>query len=333
VDRYKAMQTFVHVAKYGSLTAAARSLGISRALVSRQLTDLERRLRVRLLNRSTRLVSLTEAGRRHFEFCDRVLAEMTEEGMALLGNDAQPEGLVAVAAPEFVGDLDVGDALATFSSRYPKLKIELVLGEFLKEHGAIEAAFDVILQTRRNSAASAHAKQIARLGYVTCASPDYLAGAGAPRSPADLAAHRCLVHAEEKVWRFLQAGHTKRITVTPIFASNSFEVLAKAALQGLGVALLPRRIVWRELERRMLAPVLPRWRVPTRALYAVHMRGGIPPRRVRLLLDHLSEWFRSDPRRTQEERSCTRTGRSTSKALNAGARSTAPIGHASVRQS
>lgn len=317
MDRYKAMQTFVQVAKYGSLTAAARSLGISRALVSRQLTDLERRIRVRLLNRSTRLVSLTEAGRRHFEFCDRVLSEMAEEGMALLGNDAQPEGLVAVAAPEFVGDLDIGDALATFSSLYPKLKIELVLGEFLKEHGAIEATFDLILQTRRNPNASARAKQIARLGYVACASPDYLAATGTPRSPADLAAHRCLVHAEEKMWRFFQAGRTKRITVTPIFSSNSFEVLAKAALQGLGVALLPRRLVWLELDRRTLIPVLPKWRVPTRPLYAVYMRGGPPPRRVRLLLEHLTEWFGSDPRQDQAGRSFAPAGRSTSNALSA----------------
>ena len=317
MDRYKTMQTFVQVAKYGSLTAAARSLGISRALVSRQLTDLEQRLRVRLLNRSTRLVSLTEAGRRHFEFCDRVLAEMAEEGMALLGNDAQPEGLVAVAAPEFVGDLDIGDALATFSSRYPKLKIELALGELLKEHGAIEATFDLILQTRATSTASAQAKRIARLDYVTCASPDYLAAAGAPRSPADLAAHRCLVHAEEKVWRFFQEGSAKRITVMPIFASNSFEVLAKAALQGLGVALLPRRLVWQELHRRTLTPVLPKWRVPARPLYAVCMRGDPPPRRVRLLLDHLTEWFRTDPRRGQTGRSFASAGRSTSKALSA----------------
>jgi DNA-binding transcriptional LysR family regulator len=294
VDRYKTMQTFVQVAKYGSLTAAARSLGISRALVSRQLTDLERRLRVRLLNRSTRLVSLTEAGRRHFQFCDCLLSEIAEESMSLLGNEAQPEGHVAVAAPEFVGDLDIGDALATFSSRYPKLKIELVLGELLREHGATEATFDLILQTRSSPNTTAQAKRIARLDYITCASPDYLAGAGAPHVPADLAAHRCLVHAEETVWRYSQRGRTKRITVASAFSSNSFEVLAKAAIRGLGVALLPHRLVRQELEAQMLAPILPRWHVPAHSLYAIYTRAGTPPRRVRLMLDFLAEWFKSD---------------------------------------
>jgi DNA-binding transcriptional LysR family regulator len=214
--------------------------------------------------------------------------------MSLLGNEAQPEGHVAVAAPEFVGDLDIGDALATFSARYPRLKIELVLGELLREHGATEATFDLILQTKSRPNAAAQPRRIARLNYITCASPDYLAGMGAPHSPADLAAHRCLVHAEETVWRYSQRGRTKRITVAAAFSSNSFEVLAKAAIQGLGIALLPQRLVRQELEAQMLAPILPHWHAPAHSLYAIYTRGGAPPRRVRLLLEFLAEWFQSN---------------------------------------
>ncbi len=291
MDRYKTMQTFVQVAKYGSLTAAARSLGISRALVSRQITDLERRLRVRLLNRSTRLVSLTEPGRRHFIFCERLLTEVTEEAMLLLGNEAEVEGLISVATPEFAGDLDIGDALTNFSTRYPKIKIELVVGEVLREHGALENNFDVVLQTKHSPAIFSHAQRVAQLHYTICASPKYLANVDAPRAPADLAKLRCLVHANETTWRLSNAGRGRKVSVEPAFSSNSFEVLAKAAGQGLGIAPLPDRLAQPELKKGTLVRVLPGWRLPARSLYAVFTRHGTPPRRVRLLIDFLSEWF------------------------------------------
>ena len=287
------MQTFVQVAKYGSLTAAARSLGISRALVSRQISDLERRLRVRLLNRSTRLVSLTEPGQRHFAFCERLLAEITEESTSLLGNEAEVEGLVAVATPEFAGDLDVGEALTKFSSRYPKVKIDLVVGELLREHGALENTFDLVLQTKPNPAFSAYAQRIAQLHYTICGSPNYLHGIDLPNSPTDLVPLRCLVHANETTWRLSQGAKTKKITVEPAFSSNSFEVLAKAASQGLGIAPLPERLARRDLEAGTLLRVLPEWRLPARSLYAVFTRQGSPPRRVGLLVDFLKEWFSS----------------------------------------
>jgi len=294
VDRYKTMQTFVQVAKYGSLTAAARSLGISRALVSRQITDLERRLRVRLLNRSTRLVSLTEPGQRHFVFCERLLAEIAEESTSLLGSEAEVEGRISVAAPEFVGDLDIGDALTNFSARYPKAKIELVVGELLREHGVLENAFDIVVQTKPSSAFSKQAKRIAQLRYVICGSPAYLADVEVPRAPGDLAALRCLVHANETVWRLSRGAQTRKITVEAAFSSNSFEVLAKATMDGLGIAPLPERLAHRYLEEGALVRVLPGWRLPSRSLYGVFTSHGSPPRRVRLLLDFLTEWFRSD---------------------------------------
>lgn len=294
MDRYKTMQTFVQVAKYGSLTAAARSLGISRALVSRQITDLERRLRVRLLNRSTRLVSLTEPGQRHFAFCERLLGEIGEESTSLLGSEAEIEGLVSVAAPEFVGDLDIGDALTNFSTRYPKAKIELVVGELLREHGVIENAFDIVVQTKLNPAYANQAKRIAQLRYVICASPAYLGGVELPRTPADLVALRSLVHANETTWRLSRGGQTRKITVEPAFSSNSFEVLAKVTSEGLGISPLPERLAHPYLEEGTLVRVLPGWRLPSRPLYGVFTSHGNPPRRVRLLLDFLSEWFRAN---------------------------------------
>jgi DNA-binding transcriptional LysR family regulator len=293
VDRYKTMQTFVQVAKYGSLTAAARSLGISRALVSRQITDLERRLKVRLLNRSTRLVSLTEPGRRHFIFCERLLGEVTEEAMSLLGSEAEVEGLISVATPDFADDLDVGgDALTTFLARYPKIKIELVVGEVLREHGALENNFDVVLQTKPNPALSTHAQRITQLHYAICAAPKYLVDVETPRAPADLVKLRCLVHGNESTWRLSNAGRNRRVVVEPAFSSNSFEVLAKAAVQGLGITPLPERLIAPELKTGTLVRVLPSWRLPLRPLYAAFTRQGAPPRRVRLLIDFLAEWFR-----------------------------------------
>lgn len=294
MDRYKTMHTFVQVAKYGSLTAAARSLSISRALVSRQITDLERRLGVRLLNRSTRLVSLTDPGKRHFAFCERLLSEIAEESMSLLGSETDIEGLISVAAPEFVGDLDIGEALTNFSVRYPKAKVELVVGELLREHGVLENAFDIVVQTKPNPAYSTHAKRIAQLHYVLCAAPAYLASVEMPRGPADLAELRCLVHANETNWRLSRAGQTRKVVVEPAFSSNSFEVLAKAALEGLGIAPLPERLAHLYLDEGGLMRVLPGWRLPSRSLYGVSTSHGSPPRRVQLLIDFLTDWFRSE---------------------------------------
>jgi DNA-binding transcriptional LysR family regulator len=211
--------------------------------------------------------------------------------MSLLGNEADVEGLVTVATPEFAGDLDVGDALTNFSARYPKMKIELVVGELLREHGALENAFDIVLQTKPAQSPATHAQRIAQLHYAICASPRYLAEAEVPRSPADLTSHRCLLHASETTWRLSHAGRSRKIAVEPAFSSNSFEVLAKAAVQGLGIALLPERLAKPELDQGALARVLPSWRLPSRSLYAVFARQGAPPRRVRVLIDFLAEWF------------------------------------------
>src|SRR5262249_22961440 len=154
----------------------------------------------------------------HFVFCERLLAEITEESMSLLGSEADVEGLVSVATPDFADDLDVGgDALTSFSARYPKVKIELVVGELLREHGALENSFDIVLQTKPAASPATHAQRIAQLHYAVCASPKYLAAAQAPRMPADLAQLRCLVHANETIWRLSQAGRSRKVTVEPAF--------------------------------------------------------------------------------------------------------------------
>jgi DNA-binding transcriptional LysR family regulator len=224
-------------------------------------------------------------------FCEQLLAEMTEESMSLLGSEADVEGLVSVATPEFAGDLDVGDALTKFSARYPRVKIELVVGELLREQGALENAFDIVLQTKPGASSASHAQRIAQLHYAICASPKYLAHVETPRVPGDLTRLRSLVHANETAWRLSQAGQSRKVAVEPIFSSNSFEVLVKAAIQGLGIAPLPERLAAPEIERGTLVRVLPRWRLPSRALYAVFTRPGAPPRRARLLIEFLADWF------------------------------------------
>lgn len=293
MDRYKTMTTFVQVVRRGSLTDAARALGVSRALVSRQITDIERRLRVRLLNRSTRSVSLTEAGKSHFEFCNRTLAALKSEEASLLGQDRDPEGTLAVIAPKWIGNLDIADAMTSFSATYPKLKIEFVLGGVTRQNsGFLENGFDVVLRTRDFSDPSMRTRRIATLKFAACASPDYLAGHKKPAIPMDLADHACLVHVQEPSWRFVRSQRTTSVTVQAAFSSNAYLVLRKAALKGLGVALLPRRLVEQDLAQGALVRVLPRYPSPERPLVAAYAPGRNTPQKIRCFVEFIAKWYR-----------------------------------------
>ena len=151
MDRFTTMNTFSQVVKQKSFTTAARSLGISRALVSRHITDLEAHLGVRLLNRTTRSINLTEAGASYYEFCNRVIGEIIQAEGAILGRAKEAEGPLSVIAPKWIGSLEVADAVLAFAKRYPKITVDLELGGMSQRtYDFIERGFDVALQTEEH---------------------------------------------------------------------------------------------------------------------------------------------------------------------------------------
>jgi DNA-binding transcriptional LysR family regulator len=294
MDRLTLMRSFVGVTKSRSFSQAARGLGISGSLVSRHVAELERDLGVRLVNRTARTVSLTEAGTRYAEFASRIIDEIDREEEMLRGLRDKAEGSLAVISPKWIGSNDVGDAIVAFSTRYPKIHIRFEVGGMSeRSYDFLDQGFDVSFHTRHVRDSNLMLKKIADLKFALCASPTYLIRAGEPAELADLSEHDCLVNTNDPIWHLSHAGHDVHLKISdPVYSSNSYQTLAKAARAGRGIGLLPVRLVAADLADGSLVDVVPGCEVPDRPLYALHSPGGQTLARVRLFLDFVTDWFR-----------------------------------------
>ena len=291
------MRTLVAVSKVKSFNGAARSLGISGSLVSRHIAHLEEEVGVRLVNRTARSVTLTEAGERYTAFAARILGEIAEEEAALSGLRERAEGTLSVISPKWIGSLDLGEAIAQFAIDHPLINVRFEVGGMSERtYNFIESGFDVAFHTKHLRDSSVKVKKIADLKFVLCASPAYLARRPALTSPHDLADHNCLMHQNDPVWHFKQGSRSEHVKVAhPVFTSNTYLVLQKATLGGLGIALLPLRPIYREVLDGRLRVLLPEHSVPARPLFAVYAPGRQPVRKVRVFLDAIQAWFKEHP--------------------------------------
>jgi DNA-binding transcriptional LysR family regulator len=291
------MKSFVAVVRLESFAGAARSLSISRALVSRHIADLERQVGIRLVNRTTRSVNLTEAGKRYLEFAQRVLNEIAQEDAAMVGMRENAEGELSVVSPKWIGSLDLGDAVAAFAAEHPKIHVRLELGGLSERtYNFIEEGYDIAFHTKHLRDSSIMVKKIAPLQFVLCAAPSYLASRGVPEAPQELTNHDSLIHVNDPVWHFTRAG--KKVVFKShriVFSSNTYLVLQKAAIRGMGIALLPMRSVYQEIQNGSLQPVLPQFIVPERPLYAAYAPSRPLIRKVRVFVDFIAEWFKAHP--------------------------------------
>jgi DNA-binding transcriptional LysR family regulator len=291
----------VRVARSGSFTIAANQLGLSRALVSRHIGELEQRLGVRLLNRSTRSLHLTDEGRDYLGFCERVFADIESNERALVHARVEPAGTLKVAVPKSFGSLHLADAAIAFAQAQPKLRMALNLEDiaFHKPYEFVERGLDLALRISSQRSSSLIEEPIAMLDWLVCASPDYLSREGQPRHPDDLARHACLIHANvmpnDRIWRFETGGRVsgkaQSVKVNATFFSNSALALRKAAVAGLGIALLPRYSVAGDLADGTLLKIMPRYRVAQRPLFGVYPRAKTVPQKIRVFLDFMRDWI------------------------------------------
>jgi DNA-binding transcriptional LysR family regulator len=297
MDRFNIMKSFVTVVESNSFSIAARSLGLSRALISRHIADLELQVGARLLNRTTRSLTLTEAGLRHVEFCRRILDEIKNEEESLMGMRDRPEGALSIVSPKWIGSLDLGDAIASFAAEHPLIKVKLELGGLSdRTHEFLDSGYEIAFQTKYMRDSSVMVKKMATLKFVACASPGYLSRSRRPMEPADLAEHKCLVHSNDPIWHFNHEEEKQHFKPEHVaFSSNTFLVLQKAAVRGLGIAMLPQRSVLRELHSGELEAILPSYLVPERPLYAVLAPGAHRIRKIQCFLDFISNWYRAHP--------------------------------------
>ena len=296
MDRFRSMETFIRVARSGSFTIAAEQLGLSRALVSRHVGSLEARLGVRLLNRTTRSLSLTDEGRSYLEFCERLFRDIEGQERAIVQTPSEPTGTLRIAAPKSFGALHLADAIIAFARANPRLHVQLVLENVafkITDFG--KRGFDIVLQFSPAKHASLIERPVAAMDWVVCAAPALLAREGRPATPSDLSTRSCLLHEtalpNDRQWPF--EGPRGRVVakVGGSFTSNSALALRKAALAGLGIALLPRYVVADDLASGHLVQLLPRFKVTARPLVAVYPRVPEVPQKVTLFIDFLTQWI------------------------------------------
>lgn len=297
MDRFQEWVTFVRVVEAGSFSLAAKRLNIAKSAVSRRVTDLEERLGCRLLNRSTRKLSLTEPGEDFFERCKRILADMEEaENAASTGHGALA-GTLRVAAPLTFGTLHLPDALADFLTQHPELSMDLDLND--RQVNLIEEGFDLAFRIGELSDSTLIARKLAPIKHVAIASPAYLDKRGRPGDVQDLTRFAGLRYSnvpERRFWSYRDGAGTEQTVRIPCrLAASNGDVLRQAAISGLGITVLPTFIVHESIEAGDLEIVLPSVSWRELHAYAVYPPGRHLSPRVRVFIDFLVERFGDKP--------------------------------------
>lgn len=285
---------FYLLANKGSLAATARELGITPPAVSKRLTALEARLGIRLVNRTTRSMSLTSEGELYFSQAARILTQINELEQLVSSSRATPKGLIRVNASLGFGRRHIGPALAAFYAQYPEVEIQLEISDHpldLAAHG-----FDLGIRFGTLPDAAFHARKIASNRRLLCASPLYLDKHGTPQKLADLQSHNCIFIRQNEspygVWSFTNGGHTDNIKVHGALGCNDGEVALNWALDGHGILLRAEWDIARYVRSGRLRLVLED-QTPTRAdVYAVYPQQLHLSARVRSLIDFLIERFK-----------------------------------------
>lgn len=296
MDRLDDMVTFVKVVECRSFTAAAERLGVSKSVISRRMSDLENRLGARLLNRTTRRLSITEVGQAFYERSVRILADIDEAEAAITSLHASPRGVIRVAAPLSFGVLHLAPILPDFMAPHPELEVELNLNDRYAD--LVEDGYDVAIRIGRLKDSSLVARRIAPLRRVVVGSPAYFARHGRPARPEELLGHNCLLYTNVPIadqWQFRVDGARRPIRVTGSLRVNNGETLLQAALAGLGLAILPTFICGADLSAGRLEPVLVGHTVSDSAVHAVYPQGRHLSPKVRAFVDFVARRFGPKP--------------------------------------
>ena len=292
MDKFLQMRTYVHVVDAGSFIGATHALEMSKAAVSRHVGDLEARLGVRLLNRTTRRLSMTEDGEVFYLRCKALLGELDAAEAEITSRTGEAVGLIKVSAPVSFGILHLADAWAAFSERHPNVTFDVTLSDRVSD--LVDEGYDLAVRITKLENSSLIARKLSSTRVVLCASPEYLARAGTPHHPHDLSAHAVIAYsywAARDEWAF--DGPDGRVTVIthPKLRTNNGDTCRAAALHHQGIILQPTFIVGEDLAAGTLVEICPDYRSIEIGIYAVYgSRKHVSPK-VRLLIDFLVERF------------------------------------------
>jgi len=296
LDSLAGMAVFAKVVEARSFTAAAAELGMSKSAVSKQITRLEDRLGARLLNRTTRRLSLTETGAAFYDRCARVVAEAQQAELAVTHLQSEPRGTLRVNAPMTFGHLHIAPAIPDFLARYPELRVDMTMNDRFVD--LIDEGFDVAIRIAQLTDSSLIARRLAPDRRILCGSPAYFAKHGEPRTPDDFARHNCLSYAyvsDTDQWQFIDGEGTRSIPVRGNLRANNGDAIRQALLASLGVAILPSFMVGADVQAGRLKEVLSDY-LPNRAsVYAVYPHSRHLTAKVRVFVDFLADRFGPNP--------------------------------------
>lgn len=294
LDDLVSMAMFARVVEATSFTAAAASLSVSKSAVSKRVAALEERLGARLLHRTTRRLSLTPDGARLYERCLHMLRALDEAADLVRAAGDEPRGVLRVNCPGILAERHVGDAVVTFTTRYPRVQVELSADNAMVDLIGERVDVAVRMATRLDSS-SLVARRVATSPKLACAAPAYLAARGTPRVPDDLRGHSCLRFSPlrpELEWRFLGGPAPVVVPVAGPLVSDSVEALRRAAIAGAGIVLLPTFVIADDVEAGRLVPVLEDHPVAALGVFVLYARGKVVPAKVRAFVEHVAAFGR-----------------------------------------
>ncbi|MFZ6745332.1 LysR family transcriptional regulator [Undibacterium sp. JH2W] len=295
MDRLTAMRVFCEVATSGSFSATADKLDMSRAMVTRYVSELESWLNARLLQRTTRSVTLTDAGEQCLRRSQQMLALMENIEEETRSDDAELRGQLRLTCSASFAFAHLARAVCKFLALHPLLKIDLHAGD--SAINLVEARIDLAIRISSDPDPLLIARPLAVCDSVLVASPAYLHQAGLPQHPQDLSAHRCLTHINygRNTWHFQREDVAVQVDIASHFNANDATVLLQAALAGAGISVLPTYLMGDHVRKGDMHIILPEWKAPDRTIYALFpSRRHLSPA-VRALLDFLVAEFASQP--------------------------------------
>jgi DNA-binding transcriptional LysR family regulator len=297
MDRLRAFEVFTTVVSKGGFAKAAEALDTSPANVTRYVAELEAHLGARLLNRTSRRLSLTEAGEALYERARAILDEIAEAEAAASASVAEPRGRLRINAPLSFGVRHLAPLWPQFMARHPQVELEISLSDRVVD--LVEEGYDLAIRISRGGSQAHVARKLAASRNIVCASPDYLKIHGTPATPDELAAHRCLAYsytAMAEDWRLTHAdGREAVVRMRPVMYSNNGDTTRSAALAGQGVIWQPTFIIGEDLKAGRLVRLLPEWSLPDIDVLAVYPSRRHLSAKVRLMVDFLAEAFKGTP--------------------------------------
>jgi DNA-binding transcriptional LysR family regulator len=296
MDRLSDLEFFVQLVHQGSLAALARELGVTPPAITARLAQLEKRLCVRLLNRTTRRISVTHEGEMYLATGGRLLAELQELEQAISSSKAVPKGLLRVNATFGFGRRHIAPAVVEFARRYPEVEVQLELTD--RSVNLADQAYDIGIWFGTIPDSRMVARRIVRNRRLLCASPDYLARHGVPATPRDLQTHRCIVLRENDAafgtWHLTRGSKQETVKVRGTMSTNDGETGVVWALAGFGILMRSEWDIHADIAAGRLVPVLKEWALPSGDVFAVYPERANLSAKVSAFIDFLVEWFKRD---------------------------------------